>query len=726
MIYDISVVIPTYNAELYITDALTSILNQTFQGSIEVLIIDDCSSDATLEKVDYFISQHPNLNVLVLKQEKNMRQGTARNRGIGEARGKYVFFLDADDFIDPNTFDKLFAKAELHSCDFVLCDWAYYYKDKGLVYVNNDDFLFDDILLGEEVESLLKANTYFSVNKLYNRDFLVDNHIRFGEGYIYEDFEFYIQVAQLANNVGVVQNPYYRVRVNEHSTTKTNTKTKLHVESLLKSINSTVAVFLPRDEYSYYHVYKYLIRKTLYYLDHRAPRGYKRNTLKRILHILNNKRTKYPVPKKVVPLYHFLFRRKYIQNSRVSLILLVWWLHSVGKLNPIFSFVLKIKWKILDSKIALKVRKKARIKKIQSFYKKPIKKNMVLFMGFDYRYAGNSKYFFDYLITNERLDVFFVTKDQNVPSDYRIPPRSLKFYKKLAQSKIVIFESWMPLAFKKREGSIWIQLWHGTPFKKLFFDSHEYYISSFNKNHKKKKQEDIRRWDYLLADSKGGADKLSSAFAFDKQDILTLGYPRVQWLKDNIKNNTLKHQIKNDLMLTDKQKIILYTPTWRDYNYKSSNPDLDYLIDMDKLVEYLPNDYVILYKEHSMGKYQRYNNRVIIPSNDIELQHLILISDIIVSDFSSIIFDAMSVDIPFYLFINDFEKYANARGVYDDLNELLKPFYVHSEEELSNKIINDYLDASYREVKNTFAQHTNKSNSNFLLEKFLLESVEDE
>jgi CDP-glycerol glycerophosphotransferase len=720
---DISVIIPTYNVEKFIVDTLNSISTQTFEGKIEVIVIDDCSTDNTVEKINEFILANPKMLIKFIQQPENMRQGTARNRGVLESSGKYVFFLDGDDFIDSDTLSSLYEKAELYACDFVLCDWAYYYEDKGLVYVNNDKFLFQDILVGKEVEALLMASTYFSVNKLYNKEFLTENDIKYGEGYIYEDFEFYIKVAQCANMVGVISNPYYRVRVNEYSTTKTNTKSTLHVDSLIKAIDSSIAQFKPRAEFSYYHTYKYLMRKTLTYISKRAPRRHKRRTLSKVVEILNSNNTEYLVPKNVVPLYHFLFRRKYVQNSKVNRILLVWWLHSSGLLRPMFAFAHSIKWKIFNSKLGVKLRSKRRANKVKSFYNKPIEKDTILFLGFDYRYSGNSKYFFDYLRKRDDLNIFFVTKDLQVPKKFRIPPRSMKFYEVLAKAKVVLVESWVPLAFEKREGSTWIQLWHGTPYKKLFFDSHEYYISSLNRNHKKNKQQDIRRWDYLLADSREGLNKLSSAFVFEKENILEYGYPRVQWLKENKNNTQKKEKIREGLNIPANKKVIMYAPTWRDYNYKTNNVDLSYLLDIHEVSEKL-KEYVIIYKEHSMGKQQRYNDNIIIPSDEIETQKLILISDIIISDYSSIIFDGMAIDIPFFLFINDFERYEKARGVYKDIHHNFGPFITGNEKDLVkniNELTDCYPFSHYNKAKTLYSNVY--GNSNQLLETKIIEEI---
>ncbi len=194
-----------------------------------------------------------------------------------------------------------------------------------------------------------------------------------------------------------------------------------------------------------------------------------------------------------------------------------------------------------------------------------------------------------------------LTTSKEVPSKYRVIPRSLKFYKILNQARIVIGESWIPLDFLKKEGQEWVQLWHGTPFKKLFFDSHEPFITTFNKNHKRDKQRDISRWDYLLADSTKAKEQFTTAFAYPVERILNIGYPRVQWLKDNRYNQELIKELKQSMEIPEDKKVILYVPTWRDYNYKKSVLDLDYTLDISRMQQLLDEDYVFSTRTTARG-----------------------------------------------------------------------------------------------------------------------------
>lgn len=732
--FQISVIIPTFNAKDTIIDTLNSIRNQTFKGNIEVLCIDDCSRDETVEVIKKY-TQESDLHIKILKQPANLRQGAARNRGMKEAQGEYIFFLDSDDLIDKNTFEALYQKANSTTdCDFVLCDWTYYYEDKGEVYVNNDLFLFNEWLIGKQCEKLFQAESYFTVNKLYKTSFLIENGITFGEGYIYEDLEFYIGTIQNANSIGIISNPFYKVRVSPNSTTKSNYNTSVHMDDYLTALSKTLQIFSPRHKESFYMVYKYLFARTLLYSEKRVPRKYKKKMIAESVKLINKRSTKYFVPKNIVLFNQLFFQKRLVQNNKIWTIMLVRKLqnkrkldkyyHRYKKLTTFLSKVFLVE-KLKESKLN-KRRRIRHINKLKLKYKQaPIKQNHVLFMGFDYRYIGNSKYLFDYLIKNNReLTINFVTENEAVPHINKIKPRSLEFWKALGEAKIVIVESWIPLAFQKKPDQVWIQLWHGTPYKKLFFDSHEKYISKYNRNHKRDKKRDIEKWDYLLADSYGAIDKFNTAFSIPNERVKCFGYPRVQWLKENGDNHSLKQTIKQKLNIPDEKKVIFYAPTWRDYNYKNDRPSFQYLLNLERFANALSDQYVFIVKLHNMERRGIHVENVIFPATTFETQELLLITDILISDYSSIVFDALPIDMKFYLFINDRERFTESRGSYNDLDTLFEPFTYDDEDKLLRQIIENADNTkhiNYIQLKekysNSFSFNSNKKLTELIMEQ---------
>ena len=115
------------------------------------------------------------------------------------------------------------------------------------------------------------------------------------------------------------------------------------------------------------------------------------------------------------------------------------------------------------------------------------------------------------------------------------------------------------------------------------------------------------------------------------------------------------------------------------------------------------------------------NSQVINPSSSVDVQELILISDLIISDYSSIIFDGLAINKKFLLYINDFEQYEKARGVYGDINEKLLNFNSTEVRTLANKITflnTEYPNETYEEIRSDLA-NIYTENSNLMLENFI-------
>ena len=246
-----------------------------------------------------------------------------------------------------------------------------------------------------------------------------------------------------------------------------------------------------------------------------------------------------------------------------------------------------------------------------------------------------------------------------------------------------------------------MQLWHGTPIKKMLFDSEESEIIEKNTKHKIQKHNDIQRWDYLLSDNPTINDYFRSSFLIDKCKIINFGYPRVKYLIDNKDNEMLKQEIRNKVGVDKNKKIVLYLPTWRDYNYGKSeeNFDRNYILDTKALKEKLGNDYEIIEKNHT---YLQGNDEKVMHNTNIETQELLLISDYLITDYSSVMFDGFAIDIPVLVFANDYEKYQKSRGVYEDVWADLKYYVSETVDELS-KSIQNYDWKYYKDLKEKYA-----------------------
>lgn len=754
---DITVVLPVYNAAEYIEETLDSIINQTFEGNIEVLIINDGSEDDSMNVVSEYISKksRDNIEFNIFDDGENKGPGYRRNFGIKHSKGQAIQFLDSDDILMPDAlrlgFEKL-VEDDLNS--FVTYEWAYYYDETGkTVYSAAEVYDQFDLLSGRGCEMLVRSSSFFTVHKLYSANFLKDNEIYYGEGYIYEDVEFFVKAAIRAKRIPTLSNLLYKVRVHSNSITKTNSDSMEHYNSYLIAMRKSYEVLLDgtRNELTPYYLSRYFIRRAVLYSERRLPNNkqIKYSFLKESLKIVSEYNPNLVIPKSLSPYYNQIFKSEIIKNNDVKSLLKITKELKKGSINY-YNFrqkkkkaranerkLLFTKWK---SKIennyylnplvykSRKIVHKKRAKKKHD-YNLEIKnigiKNQVVMLGFDYKYTGNSRYLFEYLKTKYTGDQLkFVTNDMRVPKEYRVTPRSDNFFKVFYSSKIVIAESWVPRSFEKIEGQKWIQLWHGTPLKKLLFDTHESSLLRLNPNHRVRKKEDIERWDYLLADTVAGSEKLQSAFDISKEKILIYGYPRNEFLVKNRDNEELKLEIKRRYHLPLDKKILLYVPTWRDYNYKQVGKkiDLSYQLNLNFLLSQLGDEYIVINKGHSMDsrKNKSVNPSVIENHNAMEIQELILVSDIIITDYSSTFYDGIHIEKPFYLITKDTEKFEHSRGAYEDFMDDVKAVTFSSDFSLSNAIYNDKF--KNLSIKDKYKNNNLKSSSEMiykLISKFV-------
>lgn len=707
----VSVIIPAYNNEKFLSTCINSVLNQTYQN-YEIIIINDGSEDNTLFEAKQFEEKY---NCIKVIDNKNMGQGFSRNYALKFATGDYILFLDSDDFLEPVTLEVAVDRIKEDESDLAVFDWKYYKtQTKTYSYVNKDKFFSKKVLVGDECLDLLSIKHYFSVNKLYSKKFLQEKNIKYGEGYIYEDNPFWVEVCIKSKKVSLVHSPFYNVRLSTTSSTKTKKDTDFHYISYVKAVKKIMEIIGNDQKEQYYYLYKYLIQKFWLYYDKRTPKEYKNKFLVDFVDAMSQARlVNNNVPNRLTKL---TFKFKVFEKKRSYCFKLLYSL-----------YIFKKKYD------EMKKRTKSKIKKICSLFRKKQtdnnikywkqakgvrKKDIIIFMGFDYRYTGNSRYLFEQIIKEKPENVFFVTSDKQVDNKYRIEPNSEKFYQVFYSARIAIFESWIPAQLKKINGTVWIQLWHGTPLKKVLYDSDEKEIITKNPNHKITKFNDIKRWSYLLTDSENVNKYFERAFLMPKSKILPLGYPRVEYLINNKNNLELKKQIKEKAKLPLDKKIVTYLPTWRDYNYglKEKQIKSDYFLNGNELEEYLGDEYMIVSKNHVY-----LDNNSKITNIDLETQELLLISDYLITDYSSVMFDAFAINLPVVLLVKDYERYMESRGVYQDLWSLMKNMICETEEDVSHMIKNYEFDSNYEFIKENLCYKNNKKDK---LYKYILNMVE--
>jgi glycosyltransferase involved in cell wall biosynthesis len=208
----VSIIIPIYNAELYLTECIESVINQTY-CNIEIILVNDGSKDKSFEIcTNYTIKD---LRITLINQE-NKGVGVARNNGLLIAKGSYLLFLDADDWIEENFFEKTFSEIE-NGTDLIV--FGYTKSNKEGKKINS---IIPPQKFGLNIHSsknmlveILQSGVGLAIwDKLIKRDIIVNNNIQFNKKISGEDFEFCLKLLENSKSISSINISLYNYRIN--------------------------------------------------------------------------------------------------------------------------------------------------------------------------------------------------------------------------------------------------------------------------------------------------------------------------------------------------------------------------------------------------------------------------------------------------------------------------------------------------------------------------------
>ena len=336
---------------------------------------------------------------------------------------------------------------------------------------------------------------------------------------------------------------------------------------------------------------------------------------------------------------------------------------------------------------------------------KKIDENMVFFSSFNGKYYTDSpKAIYLYMKNNPEFKNYKFVWAFIEPENYKeledertilVKQNTKKYEEYLIKSKYwVINHRIYDYIYPKKE-QVYVQCWHGTPLKRLGFDLQkaDNALNTLNEMQNKYLIE-AKKLNYMVSPSKFTSEKLRSAFNLKKvhkeNNIIEQGYPRNDFLYNYTEEDVKK--IKQKLGIDGiNKKIILYAPTWRDnqhqsgvgYTYKTE-------VDFDKLQKELQDEYIILFRAHyfvsNSFDFEKYKGFIYNVSDIDDVNETYIVSDILITDYSSVFFDYANLKRPMIFYMYDFEEYKDEmRGFYIDINELPGEI-TKTEDELINAI----------------------------------------
>lgn len=223
--YDVSVIIPVYNVEKYLEECLDSVCNQTLTN-IEIICVNDGSTDNSLDILKEYAKKDDRIKII---SQSNQGLSASRNNGLRRASGKYVYFIDSDDYIDLTCLEKLVGNAVSNDSDVVLFKFQNVDDYKNL-HKRNVDFTIDDIF-GEidynnftftyhDVRRHVMNSAFSACLKLYRKEFI--GSFEFPEGLLFEDVFVHVVVMLNAKKISFVPEFLYNYRSNPNSISNSN------------------------------------------------------------------------------------------------------------------------------------------------------------------------------------------------------------------------------------------------------------------------------------------------------------------------------------------------------------------------------------------------------------------------------------------------------------------------------------------------------------------------
>ena len=681
----VSVVVPVYNVEGYLRRAVESIRGHVDH---EIVLVDDASTDGSLALANELAASRDDIRVVALEQNAGL--GNARNVGLDHALGEWVFFLDSDDELTNGTLDALVALGDRTSADVVMVDHARLYWD-GVRARNRNARIFSKgsgPFTAVERPDLLD-NLNVAWNKLYRRSFIDALDLRFPPG-LYEDIPWTYPVLLAADRVALLDRVgvLYRQR-REGSILRSPSPGHLDVidqyERLFDWLDANPDHAWSR-ELLFAKMSSHLL--TVYdFGERRIPGDLRATYYRRMSQIVaRHAPDGVEAPGRAGGLRHRAVRS---DNKVVD--------DASQALRSIERRVNEARRTTTDFLREQKARAgtASRLMAYRAARARPIDPDLVLFSSYWYRGAnGNPRAVADAAadLAPHKRRVWMIRSDAThfVPDrDEHVVVGTPAYYRALATAAVVVDNSNLPDFVRPREGTTYLQTQHGTPLKHMGLDLQTATVAG--RMNFEKLMERVDRWDHVLSSNAFSTEAWARAFPA-RFTTLEYGYPRNDVFYGDVATAT--KTAREALDIPAGARVVLYAPTFRDHQVE---PEL--LLDLARLDQQLPDDVVVLVRSHSLDEDLNVDTSVLSPrildvSRHPEMQELCLAADILVTDYSSVMFDYAHLGRPIVIHAPDWETYVNVRGVYFDLLAAPPGRVVTTQDELVDVLTGGGLDGA--------------------------------
>ena len=250
----ISIIIPVYNVEKYIRQALSSVVNQTLDD-LEIIVVNDCSPDNSMLIVEEFARNDERF--VIINQEKNQGQGVARNCALDVARGEYIMFLDPDDWFELDACEKAYNQISTNQNEMVFFNLYSWKERKGKLgkRILNTTRLkpFEGVKNNTHVNLRELKTNWFVASwtwvQIYSKEFINKHNIRYSDDRFTEDIPFFIKACIYSTDISILDKPLYNYRKKVGTTVINYFE---HAESIFSAKEKTRKIILESGLKDYY------------------------------------------------------------------------------------------------------------------------------------------------------------------------------------------------------------------------------------------------------------------------------------------------------------------------------------------------------------------------------------------------------------------------------------------------------------------------------------------
>ena len=730
----VSVIIPFKSGEFFLKDCLESLKAQTFTDYEVLLVLDGYTGN-----IEHTIAAYKDsMTIRVFTTEPgHTGVAAARNAGLEHAEGEFVYFLDADDYIFEDAIAVLLEAAEETDEDMVYGKFHYTYYKRDIflpIYIekreamiaaneaaaeegqnaedddpdssddenddedddNEDEELTEEELAEREyrrrfrarrkaIRRLITRKKRFRnvsiLHKLFRKSKIDEFGLKFDEKMTYySDFPFLAEFLDHEVHVRKRYHAHYIKRKHQdpiNNPALSQLQDERRFAQMLDMFNGMIDTVDPEGT-----VRRAVDHQIILYFT-----GYFVKKLKRSENDFWREERFDAMRELCLRISKANIRREKFWRRRM-----VRALRNGQQERCIKMITRRLGWK----KFKRLIRGKNVLNKYlyrRKYLKEPISENTIVFESFlGKNYSDSPKYIYEYLAKNypEKYNfVWVLDNDTKLPyGGTKVKRFSRKYMHYMATAKYFVFNMRQPTWFKKRKGMIFLETWHGTPLKKLVFDLDEVYSAS--PLYKKEVYKQSREWDYLIAANEFSSRVFKSCFMYDNP-MLEYGYPRNDLLHAPNRDE-LAEDLREKLGIPKYKKTILYAPTWRDDEYYGKGQyKFELKLNLAAMKKALSDEYVVLLRTHYFiadaldltgmenfaFNFSKYN----------DITDLYLISDIIITDYSSVFFDYANLKRPMLFYTYDLEKYRDVlRGFYIDIEEELPGPLLYTTEEVIDAV----------------------------------------